>query len=50
MGSVGAHELLLENSHHERNLWNAGDGEIEQFLRLIVDAGERDKVARLIKR
>jgi UDPglucose--hexose-1-phosphate uridylyltransferase len=36
MGSVGAHELLLENSHHDRNLWNAGDAEIEQFLRLIA--------------
>jgi UDPglucose--hexose-1-phosphate uridylyltransferase len=36
MGSVGAHELLLENFHHDHQLWNAGDAEVEQFLRLIA--------------
>lgn len=36
MGSVGAHELLLENPRHEQHLWVASDGEIEQFLRLIA--------------
>jgi UDPglucose--hexose-1-phosphate uridylyltransferase len=36
MGSVGAHELLLENSHHDRQLWNASDTELEQFLRLMA--------------
>ena len=36
MGSVGAHELLLENSYHERHLWNASDAELEQFLRLMA--------------
>ena len=36
MGSVGAHELLLENFHHDRHLWNASDAEIEQFLRLMA--------------
>jgi UDPglucose--hexose-1-phosphate uridylyltransferase len=36
MGSVGAHELLLENPRHEQDLWTASDGEIEQFLRLIA--------------
>lgn len=36
MGSVGAHEMLLENSHHDRHLWNASDAEVEQFLRLMA--------------
>jgi UDPglucose--hexose-1-phosphate uridylyltransferase len=36
MGSVGAHELLLENAHHDRHLWNASDAELEQFLRLMA--------------
>jgi len=36
MGSVGAHEVLLENSRHDRHLWNASDAEVEQFLRLIA--------------
>jgi UDPglucose--hexose-1-phosphate uridylyltransferase len=37
MKSVGAHEVLVENSRHDRDLWNAGDAEIEQFLRLAAD-------------
>ncbi len=36
MGSVGAHELLLENFHHDRHLWTASDDELEQFLRLMA--------------
>src|SRR5258708_1277155 len=36
MGSVGAHEVLLENSRHDGHLWNASDVEVEQFLRLIA--------------
>ncbi|HEY1402023.1 MAG TPA: hypothetical protein VF953_10570 [Terriglobales bacterium] len=36
MGSVGAHELLLENFHHDRHLWTASDAELEQFLRLMA--------------
>jgi UDPglucose--hexose-1-phosphate uridylyltransferase len=36
MGSVGAHELLLENPHHDRHLWNATDAELEPFLRLMA--------------
>ena len=36
MRPVGAHEVLIENSRHDRNLWNAGDSEIEQFLRLAA--------------
>src|ERR1035441_9772032 len=36
MGSVGAHEVLLENPRHEGNLWNASDAEVEQFLRLVA--------------
>jgi UDPglucose--hexose-1-phosphate uridylyltransferase len=35
MGSVGAHEVLLENFRHDGHLWNASDAEVEQFLRLI---------------
>jgi len=36
MGSVGAHEVLLENSRHDGDLWNASDAEVEQFLRLAA--------------
>ncbi len=36
MRSVGAHEVLVENPHHDRHLWSAGDAEIEQFLLLAA--------------
>jgi len=36
MRSIGAHEVLVENAHHDRELWNASDSEIEQFLRLAA--------------
>ena len=36
MGSIGAHELLLENPNHDHHLWEASDREIEQFLRLMA--------------
>lgn len=36
MKSVGAHEVLLENPHHAREMWNAGTAEIRQFLELIA--------------
>jgi UDPglucose--hexose-1-phosphate uridylyltransferase len=36
MRSIGAHEVLVENFHHDRHLWNASDSEIEQFLRLAA--------------
>jgi len=36
MHSIGAHEVLLENSRHDRQLWNANDAEIEQFLSLAA--------------
>jgi len=36
MQPVGAHEVLVENSRHDRNLWNAEDNEIEQFLLLAA--------------
>jgi len=36
MRSIGAHEVLVENSRHDRNLWEASDSEIEQFLRLAA--------------
>src|SRR5437764_8138446 len=32
MRPVGAHEVLLENPRHERQLWIASDSEIERFL------------------
>ncbi|HLK32491.1 MAG TPA: hypothetical protein VKT29_05335 [Terriglobales bacterium] len=38
MRSVGAHEVLVENMRHDRQLWNASDAEIEKFLLL---AGQR---------
>jgi UDPglucose--hexose-1-phosphate uridylyltransferase len=37
MSSVGAHEVLVENSRHDRQLWNASDDEIGQFLRLAAE-------------
>src|SRR6202795_4312409 len=36
MSSVGAHEVLVENPRHDRQLWNASDAEIEQFLLLVA--------------
>ena len=36
MGSVGAHEVLLENPRHDSHIWNASDIEVEQFLRLAA--------------
>jgi UDPglucose--hexose-1-phosphate uridylyltransferase len=36
MRPVGAHEVLLETPHHDRQLWNASDASIEQFLRLVA--------------
>ena len=36
MRPIGAHEVLVENSHHDRQLWNASDAEIEQFLLLAA--------------
>jgi UDPglucose--hexose-1-phosphate uridylyltransferase len=36
MRAVGAHEVLVENSNHTRQLWNAKDVEIEQFLLLAA--------------
>ena len=36
MGSVGAHEVLLENPRHDGHLWNVSDAEVEQFLRLAA--------------
>src|ERR1700688_4829492 len=37
MNSVGAHEVLVENPRHDRQLWNASDDEIGQFLRLAAE-------------
>jgi UDPglucose--hexose-1-phosphate uridylyltransferase len=36
MRPIGAHEVLVENPHHGRNLWNASDAEIAQFLLLAA--------------
>jgi UDPglucose--hexose-1-phosphate uridylyltransferase len=36
MSSVGAHEVLVENLGHDRQLWTATDAEIEQFLLLAA--------------
>jgi len=36
MRSIGAHEVLVENSRHDAHLWKASDSEIEQFLRLAA--------------
>jgi UDPglucose--hexose-1-phosphate uridylyltransferase len=36
MSSVGAHEVLVENPRHDRQLWTASDAEIEQFLLLAA--------------
>jgi UDPglucose--hexose-1-phosphate uridylyltransferase len=37
MNSVGAHEVLVENPRHDRQLWQASDDEIGQFLRLAAE-------------
>jgi UDPglucose--hexose-1-phosphate uridylyltransferase len=36
MPTIGAHEVLIENPRHERQLWNSDDLEIEQFLLLAA--------------
>lgn len=36
MGSVGAHEVLVENPRHDGHIWKASDVEVEQFLRLAA--------------
>ncbi len=37
MNSIGAHEVLVENPRHDRQLWQASDEEIGQFLRLAAE-------------
>jgi len=36
MRTVGAHEVLVENPRHDRNLWQSSDAEIAQFLVLVA--------------
>ena len=36
MPPVGAHELLIENPRHDRQLWQSSETEIEQFLALTA--------------
>ncbi len=35
MRPIGAHELILENPRHDRQIWSASDREVEQFLLLV---------------
>ena len=35
MQAVGAHEVIVENTRHDRHLWNADDREIEEYLALV---------------
>ena len=37
MSPVGAHEVIVENARHDRQLWNTDDREIEQYLALCAD-------------
>lgn len=36
MTAIGAHEVLVENPRHERQLWDAPESEIENFLALAA--------------
>lgn len=36
MSTLGAHEVLVENPRHDRQLWNADEDEIQQFLLLAA--------------
>ncbi len=36
MPPIGAHEVLVENPRHDRQLWTAEEAEIEQFLLLMA--------------
>ena len=35
MHAVGAHEVIVENTSHTRQLWESSDAEIAQFLKLV---------------
>jgi len=37
MQPVGAHEIIVENARHDRQLWNADDREIEEYLTLVAN-------------
>src|ERR1035441_1580601 len=36
MRPVGAHEVIVDNAHPDRHLWNADDREIEEYLALCA--------------
>jgi UDPglucose--hexose-1-phosphate uridylyltransferase len=36
MCAIGAHEVLVENPRHDRQLWDAPEAEIENFLLLVA--------------
>ena len=42
MKSVGAHEVIVENARHDRQLWTASDEEVEQFLLLCAQTRASD--------
>ena len=51
MRPVGAHEILVENPSHTRQLWQASDAEITQFLKLVghrIQDLKRDQRFRFI--
>jgi len=49
MRPIGAHEVLLENPRHDRQLWNASDAEIEQFFLLAAQRIQDLKRDRRLK-
>ena len=55
MQPVGAHEVIIENARHDRQLWNADDREIEEYLALCahrihdLKKDERFKYVSVIK-
>lgn len=36
MNTVGAHEVLVQNARHDRELWQSSEAEISQFLLLVA--------------
>ena len=49
MRPIGAHEVLVENSSHDRHLWNASDAELEQFLLLAAQRIQDLKARRTLQ-
>jgi len=36
MQSIGAHEVIVENPKHDKQLWESSDAEVEQYLKLAA--------------